>query len=449
MAFSSVRWHPLALVAMFSCLSPPAFALPSFSSQTGVACTACHTVAFGPGLTSYGQQFKLNGYVDGAAKTVIPPVSVMVISSFTHTQTAQDGGAAPHFSPNNNSNIDQTSLFYAGRITQHVGALIQATYDGIAHRFAWDNVDIRYANTATVGTHDLVWGISANNSPTTQDLWNTTPAWSYPYVASGLAPTPAAAPQIEGALAQLVYGLTAYTMIDNLIYLEAGGYRTLPGRLLNGVGVEATDANPIHGVAPYWRVAVQKQQGSSYGSLGLFGIALDQYPGGDRSAGVDRYTDLGYDATYGYSKGRHALLFQATVIQELAKLRATQALGGADSVSQRINTTRLNLQYTFAQTWAASAGLFAIRGNTDTSLYAPAPVSGSASGSPNSRGWLAQLEYVPTGRIKSLWAPHLNLRLGLQYTYYTQFNGGGANYDGFGRSAHDNNTAFAFAWLAF
>jgi hypothetical protein len=43
----------------------------------------------------------------------------------------------------------------------------------------------------------------------------------------------------------------------------------------------------------------------------------------------------------------------------------------------------------------------------------------------------------------------MNLRIGLQYTGYQRFNGGRSDYDGFGRSASDNNTLFAFAWLAF
>ena len=32
-------------------------------------------------------------------------------------------------------------------------------------------------------------------------------------------------------------------------------------------------------------------------------------------------------------------------------------------------------------------------------------------------------------------SPWANLKLGIQYTAYTQFNGGNKNYDGFGRNA--------------
>jgi hypothetical protein len=43
----------------------------------------------------------------------------------------------------------------------------------------------------------------------------------------------------------------------------------------------------------------------------------------------------------------------------------------------------------------------------------------------------------------------MNAQVGLQYTGYNRFNGRSRNYDGFDRSASDNNTLFLFLWLAF
>jgi len=45
--------------------------------------------------------------------------------------------------------------------------------------------------------------------------------------------------------------------------------------------------------------------------------------------------------------------------------------------------------------------------------------------------------------------PWANARVGLQYTGYLRFNGGTANYDGFGRSAGQNDSLFLFLWMAF
>ena len=79
----------------------------------------------------------------------------------------------------------------------------------------------------SIGPLDVVYGITANNNPTVQDLWNTTPAWSFPYAVSSLAGTPAASTMIEGAFAARVGGVGAYTMINDLLYLELTAYKTL------------------------------------------------------------------------------------------------------------------------------------------------------------------------------------------------------------------------------
>jgi len=56
---------------------------------------------------------------------------------------------------------------------------------------------------------------------------------------------------------------------------------------------------------------------------------------------------------------------------------------------------------------------------------------------------------VPFGKEDSWLRPFANVKIGLQYTLYTQFNGTNKNYDGFGRNAGDNNTLFLFAWTVF
>lgn len=72
-------------------------------------------------------------------------------------------------------------------------------------------------------------------------------------------------------------------------------------------------------------------------------------------------------------------------------------------------------------------------------LYAPAPVVGSANGSPNTNGYILELDYLP-------W---LNTKLQTQYVGHQKFNGGSSNYDGSGRSASNNNTLYLLVWTAF
>ena len=110
---------------------------------------------------------------------------------------------------------------------------------------------------------------------------------------------------------------------------------------------------------------------------------------------------------------------------------------------------RGDVTWTYKQTWVAALGLFDITGSSDAVLYEPdVEVEGYSAGKPDSNGYLVQLEYVPFGKLDSPYRPWLNLRVGLQYIGYSKFNGAGDNYDGFGRSASDNNTLFGFVWIA-
>jgi hypothetical protein len=66
-------------------------------------------------------------------------------------------------------------------------------------------------------------------------------------------------------------------------------------------------------------------------------------------------------------------------------------------------------------------------------------VTGNLSGNPATRGW--------TGEV--FWTPVQYLRVGMQYTTFSKFNGSSSNYDGFGRNARDNNTLFLYLWAAY
>jgi hypothetical protein len=429
--------------------SSPASATPSFARQTGQSCTACHIGGFGPQLTSLGRSFKLNGYVQGEAST-LPPISAMIIGSLTSTTTDQPGGAATGFNPNNNLAINQISGFYAGRIYGNLGAWIQVTYDGVAKHTSWDNWDVRYADSGQLFGHAFVAGISANNNPTTQDLWNSTPAWTFPYARTSLAPSPGARTRIDGTYAQQVAGVTAYAMWDDLLYTEVGAYGTLQPATQRWLGTTPGDATS--NLAPYWRLALQHSwEGGQYASIGTYGLSANVLPGGVSGSGTDRYTDVGFDATYQYTGDeRHVFSLYATFIHESAFLDASFALGNSANSWNELNTLRGNASFYFEQTYGLTAGLFSTWGSTDTGLYnSTNPITGSANGSPNSSGFIVQLDYTPFGKTDSLWAPWLNLRLGLQYTGYFAFNGGVANYDGNGRNAWDNNTVMALAWLVF
>lgn len=411
-------------------------------------CSQCHTLSFGPALTAYGRQFKLNGYTFGEGDHPMP-LALMVQGGFSHTDTALPEPLAPHFSTQDNLSVDQVSLFYGGRLTEHSGAFVQVTYSGEDRHTSWDNLDVRYARAVKFAGTDAVVGVSLNNNPTVQDLWNSTPAWGFPYISSPLVPSASAATLIEGGLAQTVLGVTAYAMLHDTVYLEAGVYRGLSDRWLSNTGLTADDNPHINGVAPYWRAAYQVTGENHYFSVGTFGMEARLQP--DTSVPTtDRYTDLGVDATYQYTeRGPSAVTVNASYIHEDRNLQATYELGGAATPTNHLNTLRLDATYTYEQTWSAGAGVFDISGGRDPIFYPTGEFSGSANGSPDTRGYIVQLEWIPLGKTSSWGRPWINVRVGLQYTGYVRFNGGSSDYDGSGRSASQNNSVFLFSWMAF
>jgi hypothetical protein len=434
------------LILLALALPQTASAVPSFARQTGMPCSQCHVVSFGVALTAYGRQFKLNGYTFGEGEHPMP-LAAMIQGGYTHTGAALPDPAAEHFATNDNLSLDQASVFLGTRITSQIGVFAQATYSGEDRHFSWDNLDVRWARPVKnfFGT-DAVVGISVNNNPTVQDLWNSTPAWAYPYIGSGLAPGPDAANILADTLAQGVIGATAYAMIHDHLYLELGAYRSLSDSWLNKVGLYPDNNLHMDGAAPYWRAAYQWTQGEEhYFSVGTFGISA-KLPPDPTVPQNDRFTDFGFDGTYQYTPtdGPGTVNVNASVIHEQQHLDATFAGGGSNNPTNHLTTFTTDVTYAWRQTYAASAGLFNTTGSTDPTYF-----GFSASGSPDSRGYILMLEWVPFGKKDSLLRPWLNARLGIQYTGYTKFDGASSNYDGSGRSASDNNTLFVFYWLAF
>lgn len=416
-------------------------ALPLYARQTGQPCAACHT-AF-PELTPFGRRFKLGGYTLEGGNSTLPPVAFMLQPTFTHTASGQPGGAAPGFGPNDNLELQQASVFTGGRITPDIGAFVQATYAGADNRISWDNTDFRFVRQAQLGGHQLVWGLTLNNNPTVQDVWNTTPAWRFPYIASDLAPQPANSTLIEGGFAQQSVGLGAYGFADDLLYVELSGYRTLSKHTQLALGVDTTGGSSIDGIAPYWRVALEPLFGKHAFEIGTFGMHADVVPLRIPGAGTDSVTDIGFDTQYQYLRDNDAITARLSWIHEDHGLHASQALGLADNASNRLNSFNASLSYTFGNTWSLTAGRFMLNGTADPTFF------GTFSGKPNSSGWIGEVAYLPFMHGGPSFWPWLNARIGLQFTAYDTFDGARSNIDGAGRSARGNNTLFAYAWIMF
>jgi hypothetical protein len=443
---------PLLLIALLVLIyKPNVHAVPSYSRQTGMPCATCHYAP--PELTPFGRKFKLEGYTFTTKATVSDdgkdhnaglklleafPLSIVFDTSFTSTKAPQPG------TQNGNFQFPQdASLFLAGAWGSHVGSFLQVTYDGQSNSFGWDNTDIRFANSnGKLFGKSLTYGATLNNNPTVEDLWNSTPAWGFPFVSSSAAPTPTASALINGGLAQDVAGAGGYAMWNDHIYVVGTIYRSehLGGSQPN----PGTDFGiNIRGIAPYWRLAYQTSNEHNSLMIGTYGIHVKSSPNEITVGGfTDSYTDWAADFQYDHiipQLKNDTLSLRGTYIRENSSLAALFSQGGASQARHHLDTVQLNAEYHFGTKLSGTAGFFNLSGTTDQGLYGPAAVSGSLNGSPHSNGYILNLS----------WWPQQNINFSVQYNGYLRFNGGQNDYDGSLRAANGNNTVFLLGRFVF
>lgn len=405
-------------------LANVANAVPSFARQTGMSCNACHTVF--PELTPFGRNFKLNGYTLAGTKQVqsaqsndngglkineLPPLSIMM--QIGYTQVSKTDGTVQ------NSSVafpQEMSLFYAGEISPKMGAFIQMTYEQATDNLSWDNADIRFADHTNLAGKPLTYGITLNNSPTVQDLWNSTPVWGVPYVGSGAAPSPANGSHLlEGGMAQDVAGLGAYGMWDNQFYAELTLYRSAHLNYDQPTSAAPASTNTIKGVAPYWRLAWENNSGERSFMIGLFGMRASIY-GTGINVPEDRYNDVGIDTQYQGKLGDNAVSAHASYITEKRTL-------ASDGTTPKLNSLKVDGSYFWTSHVVGTLGYFNVTGD-DNAVWA------TASNKPDSDGWTAELSYLP-------WQ---NTKFTAQYRVYGKF-------DGTSTGASDHDVLYLNAWF--
>ena len=442
-----------AFLAALAFGTSQALAVPAYARQTGQNCVACH-VSF-PELTPYGRWFKLSGYTIGARQNV--PLAGMAQVGVTSIKNNDDGTGTgtPVTARNKLPAFNQASLFLAGKATDNIGGFVQYTFaegyntDGtsVGHS-GIDNTDLRWVGRIGNDTADVVkflYGLTVHNNPTVQDVWNSTPAFGFPFTASPTAVRPSASTQLEGALAQQVAGIGGYGFYDRTWYGELTAYRTADG--LFSVLRHGQDTETPGGVArlkgynPYLRIAYNREWGASSLMVGALGMRVSRYlDNTDPNSGTDRFTDGGVDAQYQYISNPHTFTAQARYIRESQDYRSSFPQGLTSNSSDSLHSTSVKASYYYEHQYGVTVSQFSATGSTDALLYPSGVVTGSGNGSPNSRGYVLELDYLPVQ----------NVRLMLQYTGYSQFNGAGSGYDGVtSRSPHDNNNLFFNLWVAY
>jgi len=386
-------------------LAGRAEAVPSFARQTGMACAACHTVF--PELNSFGRTFKRNGYTLTGIKQVqakessstgglqvnqIPPLSMMLQVSGTYSKNQK---------PTSQISLpDELSFFFAGEISPHMGSFIQLTMEQ-GTGFSLDNTDIRYANHAG----DVTYGVTLNNSPTVQDLWNSTPVWGYPYTHG----PEISAPVVADALAQNVAGLGGYADWGNGVYTELSFYRDT-----NEFDVNGATAVRISGLAPYWRLAWEPHMsGGDSWMIGTYGMKTSVIDGASYAGPADDYTDVAVDTQYQHmlANSDNSISVHASYTNEKQTLDLS-----APGDSPTLKSLRLDGTYYWGNHTAATLGYFTNSGYN--SAY-------------DDTAYTAELSYLP-------WQ---NTKFTMQYTGYTKLAGAT------GSAVSDNNTLLLQGWI--
>jgi hypothetical protein len=433
-------------------------AIPAFARQTGQACVACH-VSF-PELTPYGRMFKLSGYTIGTRQDL--PLALMAQFGVTDVRNNRDDQGQKIVPKTDKPVLSAASVFAGGKITDNIGGWIQWTYNNLAGNgdvghSGIDNTDLRIVSSSdNPDSTDLRWlyGLTVNNNPTVQDVWNSTPAFGFPFTTPPNGIGAAAATLLDGQLGQQVAGMGGYVYLKRSIYFELSGYQTADGffsPLRAGQDIQTPGGvHRLSGIDPYWRLAYNHEWGANSLMVGTYGAMLRLYPDNTMPfTSTDRFTDIAIDAQFQHISQAHTYTFQYTRIHENQDYRASfpATLAGAPigggptpaNARDTLVTDKLKGTYYFDRKYGATLALVRTHGTADAGLYAPGSVGGSANGKPDTQGYILELDYLP----------EQNVRLMLQYYGYSKFNGARSNYDGAGRPASDNNTLFANIWLIY
>jgi hypothetical protein len=211
----------------------------------------------------------------------------------------------------------QFSIMHTGAVSDHVGAWMQMTYLQNTGNIGIDNNEVRYSDHTA--NNDWLWGLTLNNNPSFQDVWNTGEAYGIPYfpVQSLYLPTqPLGGASLRAPIFTtfpgLAAGLGAYVWYKDSIYLEFSEYHAAKsGSVI--ANEDSSNLNvgggTIDTFAPYWRAAYERDWGYNSASIGTSGMYVKfvpkEFAGQTLSPGnQNRYLDLSVDWQYQYN-GQH------------------------------------------------------------------------------------------------------------------------------------------------
>jgi hypothetical protein len=453
-----------AIVSAFAAVvaNAPADALPSFAAQTGARCGACHVGGNWPQLTPWGRFFKLSGYTAGEA-----PVSRSGVHHVPGGFIAQGGITWADKAHDENGNLlvprnatflmDQVNAFVATKLTDFAGVFLEYHWQNLTQipsgKGGWegtwaggsDVMDLRAVHFFHPGNHELLVGLDSNNQPTVQDVWNTVPAWTFPFYGSPVAVGPVPSPLIDG-IGQQVGSLGLYTWFDRMVYAEFSVYRDAESGFFKWMGQgnywdSPGGATRVGGYNPYWRLAFNHEWGASSIEAGTFGMNTKVFPDNLEPQGsTDHYTDVGFDTQYQWLTNLHKVTLRATYLYERQSYNASFPLGLTSNPTNRLRQMTFSASYWHDERWGLSFGYTQIQGTPDATLYGvTSPTGALLTASPYTSQYTIEADYLLTQNIKLM----------LQYAGYGKYNGRHRDIDGAGRAYWNNNSLWFNIFVAF
>lgn len=485
------RWLAAGLLAgaAYLGLTAPAQAIPLFARQTGHNCAACH-ISY-PELTAYGREFKLNGYTFGEAQPI--PLAFALMGEYDTMPNAKSGGGTSSAGLNKGQLV-QYSVFYGGKITDNLGAFAQMSGSntwlpgtgvqpnsspGKVGGPGVDNTELRYVHrfaTSSSLEPEAVLGVYVNNDYTMQDVWNTVPAWRFPWFPYNNYPAPASGRLgVPGTFLDnfsapgTTVGVGSYLWWHKTVYAEFALRRNTNGALdmFNWGNTPGNTANgggeTLDNYAPYYRIAYSHDWGYNSFEAGLFGTnartcmntgnggSSQNCSTGSTPGAFNYYRDLGFDSQYQYNKGEPwVYTASGSYIIEHSQLDASVP-GSPDNTLKEFNirgTAYYNRQYGVTLGWSDFTG------TTNAGAFGGAPANGGAAGflasgltgNPATTYWTLELNYLPMQ----------DLRFTLMYQAFTKLDGyssGMPSGQGYGigqnLSASDFNRLTGAIWWVF
>lgn len=270
-------------------------------------------------------------------------------------------------------------------------------------------------------------------APPIDTMWLTTPSWGSAITVPAWRSVAEASALTEDPDSPS-FDIGGYdVMWDDTKFSEVAAYGGLRRDALRVAGMRAIDGSdgasqPI----PYGHLTVEREflEGQDYLALGAYGTQASVRPTAISGFGDDSYTDVAVDGTWRWIAHPErsvsgVIAAHVLVLHESESLIASHAIFGTRR-SDDLTIFRGDVSWSWGGNVVPAVQYFRITGSAD-------PVRlGTLTGIPNSNGFIAEMDYLPSDNAHSPlnW---FGVRLSLQFVSYSEF-------DGVGRDASHNDT---------